>query len=93
VAARVGGEEFMLIVPDDAQRKAEALAETIRVEVRNLRLAELAEGPELSISAGVARAGKATSASVHALYAAADDALYTAKHAGRDCVRTFPGWV
>ena len=40
-----------------------------------------------SVSVGIALAPRDADMTVRELYAAADQALYAAKHAGRDCVR------
>ncbi|MGI8675219.1 MAG: diguanylate cyclase [Thermoleophilaceae bacterium] len=80
VAARLGGEEFALIVPDSGEEAAHVLAERLREELRKT----FAEEPvPLTVSFGVAGspAGACTPA---ALLEAADRALYRAKEAGRD---------
>jgi diguanylate cyclase (GGDEF)-like protein len=79
-AARVGGEEFAVILPDSDHHAAYILAERMRREVRETFLYE---PYELTISLGVAtfplHGGDA-----EALVAQADDALYAAKALGRD---------
>ncbi len=80
VAARVGGEEFALILPDTAQDDALAVAERLRCAVR-----EEFEGDSvpLTISIGLATYphNGETAAS---LLRAADEALYVAKDSGRN---------
>ena len=73
--ARVGGEEFALILPDTAAADARALADRV-----NAALADTA--PKLTVSAGVADTS-ATPLSPLDLLRLADEALYRAKHAGR----------
>jgi diguanylate cyclase (GGDEF)-like protein/PAS domain S-box-containing protein len=87
VACRFGGEEFVVILPkaggDDALNRAERLRE----DFGNLRIGP--EGLSATISIGLAVYPR-DGASVDELLRAADQALYTAKAAGRNCVRA---WV
>lgn len=81
VACRYGGEEFVVICPGVESRHACVLAERIRKMVASrsfsLPMAEL----QLTCSCGVAGGiGK------NDILQAADQALYRAKHAGRNCV-------
>src|SRR3954468_5970263 len=79
-AARIGGEEFAVVLPDSDHHAAYILAERMRREVRETFMYE---PYELTISLGVAtfplHGGDA-----EALVASADDALYAAKALGRD---------
>jgi len=78
--ARVGGEEFALILPDTEPHAAFAIAERLRGELR----AEFAgDAVPVTISFGVASYGRhgETAAS---LLRTADEALYAAKANGRD---------
>lgn len=79
LAARQGGEEFVLLMPEITLEQALALGETLRTQLREADL-----GVPLTVSVGVAawRIGE----SAHELYARADIALYAAKRAGRDRV-------
>jgi diguanylate cyclase (GGDEF)-like protein/putative nucleotidyltransferase with HDIG domain len=79
-AARVGGEEFALILPDTPQDGAFVLAERLRCSLRD----EFAEDSvPITISFGLATYPMhgETAAS---LLRAADDALYAAKDSGRN---------
>jgi diguanylate cyclase (GGDEF)-like protein len=79
-AARLGGEEFAVVLPDSDHHAAYILAERMRREVRETFMYE---PYELTISLGVAtfplHGGDAD-----ALVASSDDALYAAKALGRD---------
>jgi diguanylate cyclase (GGDEF)-like protein len=75
LAARWGGEEFVVVLPGAGAEAAHGFAERVRAAVA-------AAGGGLKISAGVA-AGDGP-LDPRALLAAADDALYAAKRAGRD---------
>ena len=84
-AARYGGEEFAVILPGADEAGARGLAERIRHAVQHQRL--VFEGARIAFTAsfGVAVSpGDATSDD--ALLAAADRALYAAKHQGRNRV-------
>lgn len=79
-AARVGGEEFALIVPDTERDEALALAERLRQAVHNEFAGE--ETP-LTISFGLSvypEHGETAASLLHA----ADQALYAAKESGRN---------
>ena len=86
--ARIGGEEFAMLVPGLAGAEAVALADALRRRLADLRPA--ARGtplPPVTISAGVAVAPE-HGTTVADLLRAADRALYAAKAAGRDTVMT-----
>lgn len=81
-AARIGGEEFALIVPDAEGDSACALAERLRLAVRD----EFAgERVPLTISFGVSLYPE-HSETAASLVHAADEAVYAAKESGRDCI-------
>ena len=80
LAARFGGEEFVLLVRGD---EAAALLAAARV-VEGLRELRFGEGVQVTCSAGVA--ALAESADSAALFAAADEALYEAKRRGKNRV-------
>ncbi|MEA2428461.1 MAG: hypothetical protein QOF37_2089 [Thermoleophilaceae bacterium] len=79
-AARIGGEEFAVVLPDSDQHAAYILAERMRREVRETFMYE---PYELTISLGVATFPPHGS-TVETLLAHADEALYAAKALGRD---------
>jgi diguanylate cyclase (GGDEF)-like protein len=87
LAARVGGEEFILMLEDADHDRALVLADAIRRRVRDLAVDVGPQQVRPSVSVGIALAPRDADMSVRELYAAADQALYAAKHAGRDCVR------
>jgi diguanylate cyclase (GGDEF)-like protein len=85
VVARLGGEEFGVLVAPANPEEFALLAETFRARLARKRI-ELAGGTRLEITAslGLARFDPAEHAGSDALYAAADAALYRAKAAGRN---------
>jgi diguanylate cyclase (GGDEF)-like protein len=83
-AARWGGEEFLLLLPDTTLDGAEEVASRLRRDVQD-RLPELRGVPaDVTLTFGVA--AYAPVESVDACLKAADDALYRGKAEGRDRV-------
>lgn len=85
LAARHGGEEFMLILPGVDLAGAASIAERVRVMVAKCSTDPAYALPEkVTISLGVAAIEPAPGRSVHELTMTADAALYQAKLAGRN---------
>ncbi len=78
---RIGGEEFMIILPGTPLHSGLEIAERIRCLVLESRPA----GVEITVSLGVAQAS-GQDVRFESLYAEADDALYVAKRRGRNRV-------
>ncbi len=87
IAARVGGDEFAVLLPHTSLAGARVLAEQIRTTVPQGSLRRV-DGQKavhnITLSVGIA-AGK-TGDQLESLMQRADAALYAAKRAGRDCV-------
>ncbi|MGU3537865.1 sensor domain-containing diguanylate cyclase [Methylobacterium sp. A54F] len=89
VPCRIGGEEFAVLLPRSDIGQARTIADRIRRAVVDLRIPQAPDvGGIATVSAGVAAARPNGTAVTDALYAAADAALYRAKEAGRNRVRT-----
>jgi len=88
VVARLGGEEFVALLPDLGLSEAQGRLEQLREELRALQLPHedgVGEERVLTVSIGLAAYSPAHPyLSPQALMQAADEALYIAKHAGRD---------
>jgi diguanylate cyclase (GGDEF)-like protein len=86
--ARLGGEEFVALLPGFGLDVTQELMEQLREELRALRLPHGGsedEGTGLTVSIGLAAYSPAHPyLSPQSLMQAADEALYIAKHAGRD---------
>lgn len=82
VAARVGGEEFAVLLPGLTLDEAEIVARRILGDVRALRFAPEGEVVPTTISIGIAQLQPGERG--HELTKRADDALYEAKRTGRD---------
>ncbi len=81
---RIGGEEFLLLLPGATVEHAAEMAEQLRAAVAAARAGD---GHELTMSFGVAASGAGEPFDYEALFAEADAALYAAKRDGRNCVR------
>jgi len=86
LAARFGGEEFVIILPGLGRDRAADIAEGIRCSFR--QQIATPDGNSVTASFGVATFdGAGNFADAAGLVSAADQALYAAKHAGRDRVQ------
>jgi diguanylate cyclase (GGDEF)-like protein len=85
VAARYGGEEFAVLLPQTDLAGAERLAERLR-ESMEARELEPAPGAAFSVTSSFGVASFPEAGTPAALFAAADEALYRAKSAGKNCV-------
>jgi len=87
LVARVGGEEFAVLLPGYQATAAATLAEAIRQAVWQLAIAHgrSSAGDRVTISIGVASL-QGPPQSEHQLMRDADKALYLAKHRGRNRV-------
>ncbi|MFQ1651787.1 diguanylate cyclase [Aeromonas veronii] len=85
VLARIGGDEFAILLPNTTLSAAVSLAERLRLQVMHSPL-PLPDGDKLviTISAGLVENGEGEL--MESLYARADQMLYQAKQSGRNCV-------
>lgn len=86
VVARNGGEEFAILLYDIAPPALLEHAEQLRQAVRDLKIPHPAS-PQGLITISIGAVAAAGGEALDGLMAAADRALYQAKHAGRDCVK------
>jgi diguanylate cyclase (GGDEF)-like protein len=85
IVARLGGEEFLLILPDVDAREAHLRCEELRLRIRGHDWSAVTDGLPVTASIGVMTATGGRH-SVSDLLEEADRHLYTAKRAGRDRV-------
>lgn len=85
--ARWGGEEFLLLFPGLEEAEAKAAAERVRDQVAQAAFPWHEADMTLTISFGIAALGSAET--VDALLIRADNALYSAKQAGRNRVASW----
>jgi len=84
LAARFGGEEFALVLPDTNENDAGMVAERIRQSIEKMRPDDLPAEFCLTASFGVATSPNEALACPDDLIREADNALYQAKRSGRN---------
>ncbi len=95
LVARYGGEEFVCLLPGCDQAPALAKAQALQAALAAQGIAHEASPTAawVTLSIGVAVAQPQAGGSPAALVAAADAALYSAKHRGRNCISAHSGFV
>ena len=85
---RYGGEEFLIVMPEQKLESATIAANLVRQGIEGLAIAHDAKEPPgvITISAGVATLLPGESTSTDESLKEADKALYSAKGSGRNCV-------
>lgn len=86
IAARFGGEEFLLLLSHCNESHAIAFAERLRKKIADLKPG----GVSLTASFGVASLPLDRSYDFFQLFSASDKAVYEAKSSGKNCVRVCP---
>lgn len=86
--ARIGGDEFVLIVCDTDEAYLSDILKQLQTIVQNFRLDY--QGQELSVGVSIgAILFNTTSENIHTLFSAADTACYHAKHKGGNTISIF----
>jgi len=85
-AGRWGGEEFMLLLPECNADELTSIAERIRVAIQELNIDTGTRTFSFTVSIGAHH--PETPQTLDAMLQQVDRALYTAKDAGRNCVRS-----
>ncbi|MGQ0709908.1 MAG: GGDEF domain-containing protein [Rhodoferax sp.] len=86
IAARLGGEEFIVLLPATAREGTLAVAHKIRQAMAQHPVLHGGQRLAVTVSLGATNAPPGQSCDVDHLYAQADRALYAAKAQGRDRV-------
>jgi len=81
---RIGGEEFAAIFPGCDALQARQMAERLQREVQRLSFSVDERTFSVTISQGLTSLGPDDS--LEALYVRADEAMYRAKHSGKNCI-------
>jgi diguanylate cyclase (GGDEF)-like protein len=93
VAARYGGDEFVLLLPRAMPEEASGVAQRIRDEFRQSSAILLRRNEGVGMSIGIGSIRADSPGSTEQLVAAADAALYRAKAAGRNRVVLSQGTI
>ncbi|HEX8852324.1 MAG TPA: GGDEF domain-containing protein, partial [Pyrinomonadaceae bacterium] len=90
VAARYGGEEFSILLPQTGLVEARVIGERIRRRVERTHFPHAKTQPlgAVTVSIGISAFGEGLDTPASIIYAA-DQALYTAKSRGKNCVDAF----
>jgi diguanylate cyclase (GGDEF)-like protein len=88
VAARFGGEEFSVILPETSLKDSQTVAERLRKSVEALEFSSPNGSFHVSVSIGAAEFVHSVSMTEDVLIERADRALYHAKSSGRNRVAT-----
>jgi diguanylate cyclase (GGDEF)-like protein len=87
LAYRIGGEEFLIVLPGASVRRCADVAEELR---KTIAESSFGDGVRLTMSFGVSASTAGTEFDYASVFAAADAALYDAKEMGRDRISVRP---
>jgi len=87
VVARLGGDEFVILMPETSVDKAAQAAERIRKTISKDPISDGTRSVPATISVGIATVEASQVATPEIPLKQADNAMYAAKEAGRNCVR------
>lgn len=89
IFARMGGEEFILLLPGVDNIEANAIAETIRSKLENAPCHYGDQALRITVSIGLVSYEVISNLTIERLFQEADNALYEAKELGRNQVIDF----
>jgi diguanylate cyclase len=85
---RLGGEEFIILLPETELKNAVLVAENLRKKIESTAFQASNNEVHITASFGVAKLTYGDEATFINQYTRADHALYIAKDSGRNCVKT-----
>ncbi|MFT5807424.1 MAG: two-component system cell cycle response regulator [Moritella dasanensis] len=86
IVARIGGEEFAILMPETNSTQAYIIAERVRHNISKLQVPYGADNIRLTVSIGLAQWHEHDSFNTEEFISHTDKALYQAKDEGRNCV-------
>ncbi len=86
IIARIGGDEFAVVLPKTSLEESKVLAERFRSEVLAISLHTEAGPISFAVSIGASQVGD-DAKTMDEIYKKSDDALYKAKRDGKNCTR------
>ena len=89
VVARYGGEEFMMLMPETASDEAVHPAERIRILIAREPVSDGTHAVGITASLGISALKDGSPNDPDHLIRRADEALYAAKQAGRNCTKVW----
>lgn len=89
ILGRYGGEEFVILMPETGAEGIMQTAERLRVKIENMKIATVEGKLSISVSMGAVSQvpGLSRAPTLDELIKHADQALYSAKAAGRNCIK------
>jgi diguanylate cyclase (GGDEF)-like protein len=89
LCARYGGEEFAILLPETQLAEARLVSERLCTAVQNLTFTQAAREVHVTASFGIACVDTTNPQALEVLMEQADQALYAAKHNGRNRVEVY----
>lgn len=86
IVARYGGEEFVILLPNTGKNGSQVIAEKLRSAIEDAAFNTQSHNIQITVSLGVACISDIAHPNLDNLVKSADDALYYAKHNGRNQV-------
>jgi diguanylate cyclase (GGDEF)-like protein len=90
IIGRYGGDEFMILLPNSASAQGQRISERLQEKIVELKIDIPEDDLVVTLSLGIADLKETKSATLEMLLECADQALYTAKRAGRNQIAVSP---
>ena len=88
ISARIGGEEFLVLVWGNSEKELIQVAENLKQSVEEMKMSQASDNfhPYVTISMGLFHINQLDAYTFDELYHKADESLYQAKQSGRNCI-------
>jgi diguanylate cyclase (GGDEF)-like protein len=90
IIGRYGGDEFIILLPNSASTQGQRISERLQEKMADLKIDIPKDNLVVTLSLGIADLKETKSATLEMLIEYADQALYTAKRAGRNQIAISP---